>query len=70
MPEFKFAGQWHVQGGTDQSGCGAICPVEEKHLRVKVTVKMFIFAPSQFRMCSIMAKTVGPCHWKFTSLQH
>ena len=44
MPEFKFAGQWHVQGGTDLMGSDTRCPVEEKTLRIKVT-NVFVDAP-------------------------
>ena len=49
MPEFKFAGQWHVQGGTDLMGSAMSCPVEEKTLRIKVT-NVFVDAPLRFHM--------------------
>ena len=57
MPEFKFAGQWHVQGGTDLMGSDTRCPVEEKTLRIKVT-NIFVEAS----LCLHM-----PYNHKFTS---
>jgi len=48
MPEFKFAGQWHVQGGTDLMGSDTRCPVEEKTLRIKVI--NIIFEALHFHM--------------------